>query len=310
MTSLRLCDLAADTGATLRLIGDPAQHGSVPAGGSFTELVDTFDTRTPQLATVRRLTDAGERRRADLVRNGRIDEALDELEASGQLVLTDSEHAHTRRDVARWYERTRSRTIASDGPRTQPSNDAVLNALAQQILIADGDVDARTARSLADGRRLCVGDQVVARHGDRSIHPVADRNGWMRNGTTGQIVDIRASKNTPRGDEIDIATADGTITCTRPTFDRSDGGIDLAYAVTSYAVQGATHDVSTSAITAVDEPQRAVRRHHPRSTQQPALRHPTRHQRCRRRHYAPTHSRPSWSPSFATDSHDPTAEPL
>ncbi len=40
----------------------------------------------------------------------------------------------------------------------------------------------------------------------------------------------------------------GVITCNRATFDRTVGGIDLAYAVTSYAVQGATNDVSTSAI--------------------------------------------------------------
>ncbi len=36
----------------------------------------------------------------------------------------------------------------------------------------------------------------------------------------------------------------------RGSFDREQGGIDLAYAVTSYAVQGSTTNVSTSAITA------------------------------------------------------------
>ena len=71
----------------------------------------------------------------------------------------------------------------------------------------------------------------------------------MRNGTTGR--DHRRSpltRRSPERDEIDIATIGGTITCSRGTFDRTDGGIDLAYAVTSYAVQGATNDVSTSAI--------------------------------------------------------------
>ncbi len=244
---LRLCALADETGAALRLIGDPAQHGSVPAGGSFAELVATFDALTPQLETVRRLTDGGERWRADLVRNGRIDEALAELEASGQLVLTDSDQTTQAAIVARWYE---ERAAGRSHPMVHGRNlqRRQLNALAQQILISDGDVDGSRFAVLADGRRLCVGDQVVARHGDRSIHPVADRNGWMRNGTSGQIVDIRVSANTQVDDEIDIATLAGIITCTRPTFDRPDGGIDLAYALTSYAVQGATHDVSTSAI--------------------------------------------------------------
>ena len=71
------------TGAVLRLIGDPAQHGSVPAGGSFNDLVDEYADRTPELTTVHRLTDAGERRRAHLIRDGHVAEAIDELVASG-----------------------------------------------------------------------------------------------------------------------------------------------------------------------------------------------------------------------------------
>jgi len=245
---LRLCDLAVETGATLRLIGDPAQHGSVPAGGSFNELVEIYSDRTPQLATVHRLTDAGERHRADLIRSGQVAEAIDELQASGQLVLTDSEHDTHAAILARWYtEWTAGRPHPMVHGRNRERR--VLNSLAQQVLIADGVVDADRNVTLDDGRRLCVGDQVVARHGDRSIHPHDNRNGWMRNGTTGHIIDVRADPSSAERDEIDIATSDGTITCNRATFDRSAGGIDLAYAVTSYAVQGATNDVSTSAVT-------------------------------------------------------------
>jgi hypothetical protein len=194
---LRLCDLATDTGATLRLIGDPAQHGSVPAGGSFNELVDLYVDRTTR----------PHRKRA----------------------------RHPRRHPM-VHGRNRERQV--------------LNNLAQQLLIADGAVDASQHAILGDGRRLCVGDQVVARHGDRMIDPVDNRDGWMRNGTTGRVFAVRTDPTTPEGDEIDIVTADGILTCIRATFDRSQGGIDLAYAVTSYAVQGATNDVSTSAITA------------------------------------------------------------
>ena len=244
---LRLCDLAEATGATLRLIGDTAQHGSVPAGGSFAGLVDLYAERTPQLETVRRLTDAGERRRADLVRNGRIDTALDELQASDQLVLTESDNDTHAAMVARWYtERAAGRPHPMVHGRNRERR--ILNALAQQILLADGVVDESHSVVLADGRRLCVGDQVVARHGDRSVRPAGDRDGWMRNGTTGQIVDIRSRTDGSPDAEIDISMVAGIITCGRGTFDRTDGGIDLAYAVTSHAVQGATNDVSTSAI--------------------------------------------------------------
>ena len=246
---LRLCDLATETGATLRLIGDPAQHGSVPAGGSFNELVDLFADRTPQLATVHRLTDAGERRRADLVRSGKVDEAIDELQASGQLVLTASEHDTHAAMLARWYT---ERAAGLPHPMVHGRNRErrVLNTLAQQMLIEDGTVQANEYALLGDGRRLCLGDQVVARHGDRTIYPLDNRNGWMRNGTTGHVIEVRTDPTAPEGDQIDVTTPDGIITCDRAAFDRSDGGIDLAYAVTSYAVQGATNDVSTSAITA------------------------------------------------------------
>jgi conjugative relaxase-like TrwC/TraI family protein len=100
---LRLCTLADESGAALRLIGDPAQHGSVPAGGSFNELVDKFVARTPELTTVHRLTDAGERERAELVRDGLVDDAISELVASGQLVLTESEHDTHAAMLCRWH---------------------------------------------------------------------------------------------------------------------------------------------------------------------------------------------------------------
>jgi conjugative relaxase-like TrwC/TraI family protein len=244
---LRLCDLAIETGATLRLIGDTAQHGSVPAGGTFAELVDHFAARTPELSTVRRLTDPAELRRADLVRSGKIGEALDDLEASGQLVLTASDHDTHAAMLARWYT---ERTAGSHHPMVHGRNRQrrALNGVAQQILISDGVVDPKRSVTLADGRRLCVGDQVLARHGDRTVHPEENRDGWLRNGTRGEIVHVRHDPRSPGNDEIDMLTTGGVITCARSTFDRPDGGIDLAYAVTSYAVQGATNNVSTSAI--------------------------------------------------------------
>ena len=246
---LRLCELAQSTGATVRLIGDPAQHGSIPAGGSFNELVEIYADRTPQLETVHRLTDPGERRRADLIRNGRVVVAIDELEASGQLVLADSEHDTHAAMLTRWYEQ---RAAGRSHPMVHGRNRErqILNSLAQHLLIAEGTVDSDRSVVLADGRRLCIGDEVVARHGDRSIHPTENRDAWMRNGTTGRVVVVRVEPLSPHRDEIDISTPDGLITCGRATFDREDGGIDLGYAVTSYAVQGATNDVSTSAIAA------------------------------------------------------------
>ncbi len=71
----------------------------------------------------------------------------------------------------------------------------------------------------------------------------------MRNGTTGRVAAVRLNEHDPAHDEIDITTADGTLTCPRAVFDRPRGGVDLAYSVTSYTVQGSTRDVSTSTVT-------------------------------------------------------------
>ena len=89
---------------------------------------------------MRRLTDPGELRRADLVRNGKIGEALDELEASGQLVLTASDHDTHAAMLARWYS---ERAAGSQHPMVHGRNRQrrALNGVAQQILISDGVVD-------------------------------------------------------------------------------------------------------------------------------------------------------------------------
>jgi hypothetical protein len=125
----------------------------------------------------------------------------------------------------------------------------LLNRLAQKILAADGAVDMTQAVTTSDGRRLAVGDDVIARHGDRRLHPPQQPSSWMRNGTTGRILAIQPGR-VANDDRIVIQTADGLVDCPRRFFDRRRGGIDLAYAVTSYAVQGSTRSASTSAVTA------------------------------------------------------------
>jgi len=245
---LALCEIAIETGATVRLAGDTAQHGSVAAGGMFAELADRND-RVPHLTTVHRLTDPAELERANLIRNGRASAAIDELIASGQVALTDSDGATHAAMVARWYE---AREVGRPHPMVHGRNRErrLLNSIAQRLLVDDGIVDGDDFVTLDDGRRLCVSDEVVAKHGDRSIFVGTDRSAWMRNGTTGRVSTVRLDPNNGERDEIDISTDAGTLTCSRATFDREHGGIDLSYAMTSYGVQGSTTDVSTSAITA------------------------------------------------------------
>lgn len=243
-----LLRLVAETGATLRAIGDPAQHQSVPTGGCWSYLVT--QNPTVELTTVHRLVDAGERRRADQVRDGHhIRRALDDLVASDQLELSDSDGDTYAKMLTRWLD---ARTGGQTHPMVHGRNRErrILNRIAQQLLVDAGTVDPEQSVTTRHGIRLCVGDDVIARHGDRRVHPDGQPDACLRNGTSGTITGVHHG-DTPDADRVEITTDDGAVFhCPRAVFDRARGGIDLRYAVTSYAVQGDTRDVSTSALTA------------------------------------------------------------
>lgn len=242
-----LLRLVEASGATMRTIGDPAQHQSVPTGGCWSYLVT--HTPTVELTTVHRLVDAGERRRADQVRDSHIRRALDDLVASGQLELSDSDGDTYAKMLTRWLD---ARNSGQTHPMVHGRNRErrLLNRIAQQLLVDTGTVDPTQSITTRHGTRLCLGDDVIARHGDRRIHPDGEPDAWLRNGTSGTITAVEHG-DTPTDDRIEITTDDGDIfRCARAVFDRARGGVDLRYAVTSYAVQGETRDVSTSALTA------------------------------------------------------------
>ena len=96
--------VAADrAGAAIRLIGDPAQHSAVPAGGSYRALLNHNPARVPQLTRVFRLQKSAERDAAELIRTGRVNEALDHLHTTGQLQIEPDESATYAAMIERWY---------------------------------------------------------------------------------------------------------------------------------------------------------------------------------------------------------------
>ena len=125
-----LCELLTavnNAGATLRCIGDPAQHSSVPAGGMWEHLTTRYAAHTPELTTTRRMVNTSDIEAAEHARRGEISEALQVLDAAGQLTVyqTDSElHAAL---LARWRD---LRTDNKAAPLVVGDNHtrAVLNA--------------------------------------------------------------------------------------------------------------------------------------------------------------------------------------
>ena len=251
----RLGWLAAQTGTTLRLIGDPAQHGAVQAGGMFRVLCQHHPTHTPQLTVTHRVQDPRDRAAADALRAGDIAAALDHLDTAGHLHIVDNEVDFYRQALARWW-------AAHQAGREHPIVDRrntvrrQLNRLAHRLLQTTGQISRDEIPATGD-RRFSVGDRVIARNPDRDLHPPGQPDAYVRNGALGTVLALHPGDR-PADDTLTVAFDDiGTIDLPRSYFDqhhtaarrrRRDLGLDHAYAVTSYAVQGTTRAISTSRI--------------------------------------------------------------
>jgi conjugative relaxase-like TrwC/TraI family protein len=249
----RLGWLAGATGATLRLIGDPAQHGAVEAGGMFRVLCERHPTHTPQLTHTHRLKDPADLAAATYLREGKVEQALAALERAGHLHVVDDELQGYVQVLARWWS---AQQAGQHHPMVDRRNSVrrALNRLAHQLLRAAGDVGQEELVA-SGGRRYSVGDRVIARTPNRDLHPPGAPQSYVRNGAAGTITALHHGGGTD-DDQLTVAFDGlGTIDVPRSFFDdhevapgRRIVGLDHAYALTSYAVTGATHAVSTSRI--------------------------------------------------------------
>lgn len=245
--------MAARTGASLRLIGDPAQHGAVAAGGMYRVLCERHPTTTPELCTTHRVRHPEDRAAAEALRGGRIAEALDHLQAAGHLHIAPDDLTMYRQILGRWWD---AHQAGLEHPMVDRRNATrrQLNRLAHHLLRTHGEVGADEIVASED-RRFSVGDRVTARVPDRGLHVPGDRHAYVRNGALGTITAVQRDASDPRTDTLVVAfDGIGTIEVPRTFFDhhdrggRTEVGLDHAYALTSYAVQGSTHTVSTSRI--------------------------------------------------------------
>jgi conjugative relaxase-like TrwC/TraI family protein len=251
-----LMSIAAATGASLRLIGDPAQHGAIAAGGMFRVLCERHSNVTPELTTTHRLQDPHDRAAAQALREGRIDEAFDELAAAGHLHVVPDDLAMYRQVLGRWWD---AHLDGLDHPMVDRRNSTrrQLNRLAHLLRRVHGELGA-DEMTASGGRTFAVGDRVTARAPNRSLHVDGDRHAYVRNGALGTVVAVHADRRERASDTITVDfDGIGSIALPRRFFDthrtpagRHEVGIDHAYALTSYAVQGSTRDVSTSRVDA------------------------------------------------------------
>ena len=152
-----LMTMAATTGASVRLIGDPAQHGAIAAGGMFRVLCERHPTHTPELKTTHRVLDPNDRAAAQALREGRVDEALSQLEAAGHLHVVGDDLTMYRHVLGRWWDAHRD---GLDHPMVDRRNTTrrQLNRLAHRLRQVNGEIG--TEEIIASGeRRFSVGDR-------------------------------------------------------------------------------------------------------------------------------------------------------
>ncbi len=228
----RLAGHVTRAGGTIKLIGDPDQHTSVDTGGVFKALAARNRGDLVKLVENRRQVDPGERVAIKEYREGRIEEALSHYDASGKIVR-QANAAETYDALVRdWWA---DRQAGSTSPMLAGTNTArrALNARARALLKTEGVLSGDAL--VIHKREFMVGDEVVARRNDRSLHQPG-RSEFVKNGSVGRVTVVD-----PQRGEIKVDfTRVGRVLLPRDYL--TAGHIEHAYARTTYGVQGATLD--------------------------------------------------------------------
>src|SRR5690606_4117898 len=132
-----------------------------------------------------------------------------------------------------------------------------LNRLAHLLRQVNGELTGDLVPATGD-RTFAIGDRITARAPNRELHVDSDRHAYVRNGALGTTTATRCEPERPAQDTLPVEfDGAGPIELPRsffglhrPSAGRAEVGIDHAYALTSYAVQGSTRSVSTSRVDA------------------------------------------------------------
>ena len=214
------------------LVGDHQQLGAIGAGGMFAELVNDRDVPTSHLTELHRFVHGWEAD-ATLRLRERDPAVVDTYEHHGRI--------HTHRDQETAIERlarhaahlhtTGVDALVITHTRTTTQQ---LNVTITDMLLDIGHLDPDQAFEVA-GQRFYPGQQVMARRNDRTIHLTSEPDDFVRNGDRYTIHEPRTLGG------LTVTTRHGTIVPI-PTRYITAGHLDIAYASTIHAAQGATVD--------------------------------------------------------------------
>ena len=260
---LELMEVVERTGGALRLIGDPAQHSAVAAGGAWRRLLERYPHDRGEVTELRR--QRGEEM-ADVrlaltdYREDRVAAAVARLRDAGRVVEADSPEEVIDALVADWYH---DRQLRIADPTREASSMTAdhhherreLNHRARALLAADGTL---TGPSLdLPGISFRAGDEVMATEGHKDLRPAgAPYKDRVKTGEKGTVVEVRLGRKPADSSLlVDFETRGRVVVDHHHLTHRVRPGIvgrlTHSYALTTYAAQGATmaagRDLATEA---------------------------------------------------------------
>ena len=223
-----LVEIAEESGAVIRMVGDPAQLDAVETGGIFRTLTNA--PGTPMLTDVKRMGDDTEQAQATLdIRAGRVS-GLDLYLERGW--VSDGARHEMITAAVDGYLNDQAAGIKS--MVIAPTNDDVntMNAMIQQTHLDSGEVSSR-------GRTVTLSDGLTAHKGDTILARKNELIGRGREGTrvmNGQLMTVRTVRKDGSIDAFDPRTQSQVHL---PAYYVADN-TQLGYASTVHRAQGAT----------------------------------------------------------------------
>lgn len=227
----RLTGIAAEAGAKVLLVGDPAQLDAVDAGGALA-LLAAARPDVPTLTNIHRFTHEWEKRASLRLREGRSD-VIDTYARYNRLhdgtteEMLDAAYGAWRRDL----DTGTVSILVTESAATV----LALNTRARADRILTGQTKAGREAALADGV-ASAGDVIITRRNNRRLRTFT--GAWVRNGDRWTVLKVT------RNGGLMVGRSNGhPATLTLPPEYVAEH-VDLGYAVTAHRAQGLTVDTA------------------------------------------------------------------
>lgn len=230
-----LVQIAADHGAVVRLIGDPAQLSAVNAGGALGLLAR--DTQAPELEEVVRFSDDDEREISLRVRKG-DHKVIEWYEERNRLIDGTRDELLDKLLNDHLADTAAGKTSVMLAPTTADVQS--LNQAAQAVHLVDGTVTDGAHAELRAGDHAYVGDIIVTRHNENRLTSAGATRAGHRV-ENGDLWTVQAVTDT--GIVAVHKRHGGTVTLPNWYLSKHT---ELGYAHTIHRAQGMTVDVSRS----------------------------------------------------------------